>query len=200
MKTPLLAVSLILFSCFFSVAQDNPASFGLKAGLNLSIFSASVNSESSFKPGLHVGGYMRKPISANFFFRPEIYFSSQGQKDDYQLGNGTSIGATETTTNYINVPVLFEVGRKVSFQFGPQVGFLLSAREEGTIDNEKVDDDLKEYMKSTDFSGVLGIGVSPGEHFNFGARANIGLTNFNDTDGGIDVKHRVIHFYVAYSF
>src|SRR5690348_1660593 len=103
MKTHLLAVSLLV-SCFFSVAQDNPASFGLKAGLNLPIFSASVNSEASFKPGLHVGGYMRQPISANFFFRPEVYFSSQGQKDDYQLGNGTSVGTTETTTNYINVP------------------------------------------------------------------------------------------------
>lgn len=143
-------------------------------------------------------------MSEKVFFRPELYFSSQGQKDEYITPpNGPIIGETTTTTNYLNLPLLFEFGKKFSFQAGPQLGFLLSASEEGTIDGEQIDSDLKEIMKEVDFSLVLGTGFQAGDHFNLGARLNLGLSEIFDESGSNDVpsiKNRVFHFYIGYTF
>lgn len=196
----LTAFSLVVTVC---QAQETKTKFGLKSGFNVAVFSASINSESSSRIGFHLGAYARVPISEKFFFRPEMYYSGQGQKDDYQTPpNGPSVGSTTTRVNYLNVPLLFEAGRKVNFQFGPQVGFLLSAREEGTIDGESIDDDLKSIMKSVDFSFALGLGLNAGEHTNFGIRYNAGLTTIFDKPSSDfpDVKNQVFHFFVGYSF
>jgi len=91
------------------------ASFGLKGGINLSMFSASINSESRAKPGLAVGMYLKKQIGPKFYFRPELYYSNQGQKDNYVYPTGgPSIGTTTTNMHYLNVPLLFELGNKMS--------------------------------------------------------------------------------------
>jgi hypothetical protein len=189
-----------------TLPANPPTVFGFKAGLNASIFSASINSESSFKSGFHFGIYVKTPITYRFFFRPELYYSNQGQKDNYQMpSSGTSVGKTTTTLQYINIPLLFEQGRKVSFQFGPQIGILAGSREKGTFNNQNVDEDLASVMKGADLSLVLGMGVAPGKHFNFGFRYNYGLTDIYkaDNDAGVtdfpDIKNRVLHFYVACS-
>jgi|SRR5688572_3268376 len=196
MKKLLLFVVLgcIKLSC---VAQDSKVVFGLKTGINASILSASFNSDPSSRIGFHLGFYIKTPISEKVSFRPEIYYSAEGQKDDYGSGSKTT-----TKMDFLNVPLLFEVGRRVSFQFGPQFGFLLSAAEEGTIDGDKINEDLKDYMKSMNVSLVLGIGVSPGDNFNLGLRYNLGMTDMFDvaTPDFPTVKTRVMHVYIAYSF
>lgn len=205
MKPIVLIVLLNLF-CFtlFSQNQERVTVFGIKAGLNTSIFSASVNSESSYKAGFHVGGYMKSSLSEKVFFRPEVFFSGQGQKDEYLTPpNGSSVGSTTTTVNYLNVPLLLEFGKKFSLLAGPQVGFLLSAKEEGEIDGEVINDDLKGLMKGTDFSFCIGFGFSTGKHVNLGARLNYGLSEIFDesgSDGFPSIKNRTFHFYLGYSF
>lgn len=197
----ILLFLLLGFASGSAFAQEKKAELGLKTGLNLSILSASMNSESGFKSGLHFGFYLKTSIGKNVFFRPELYYSRQGQKDEYVIPpNGPSVGKTTTRINYLNVPLLFETGRKLSFQFGPQVGFLLSAREEGTIGNENVDGDLKDLMKSPDFSLLAGFGIQASDDIRFGVRYQMGLTPmFKKPDGAPsdfpDVKHRVFHFY-----
>jgi len=204
-KTSLFACFVLC--CLCAQAQDKTV-FGVKTGLNVSILSASVNSDASPRTGFHFGMYLKKPLATKFFFRPELYYAGQGQKDDYRYSpGGPSIGSTTTTLNYLNLPLLFEVGRKVSFQFGPQLGFLLSAKEKGTINNEPIDDDLREGMKKFDLSVVAGLGFSPGR-FSAGIRMNIGLTGIFKAEGVTDipgvvfpeVKNRTVHFYVGYSF
>lgn len=197
---------LFLLTGLTSFAQDKEVQFGIKAGANLSMFSASVNSNPSLKPGFHVGIYMRSTTSEKFHFRPELYFSSQGEKTEYVTGNGnTVLGKTETTINAINIPLLFEVGRKVNFQFGPQVGVLLSGKEKGNIGTQKLDEDLKDIMKPVDFSVVLGLGLNATENLNLGVRYNFGITPVFETLNGAPSDYpkfanRVIHFYVGYSF
>jgi hypothetical protein len=185
-------------------AQEKKISFGLKTGLNLSIFSASINSEAAWRPGFHIGGYLKTPLSEKISFRPELYYSSQGQKDEYyQPPNGPTIGETTTKTNYLNLPLLLEFGNKLSFQAGPQLGFLLSANESGTIQNEPIDEDLKSIMKGTDVSLVLGTGIQAGPNVNLGLRLNLGLTEVFDgsgSNGFPGIKNRVLHFYIGYTF
>lgn len=183
-------------------SQPDGTQFGFKSGLNLSIFSTSINSDASMKPGFHLGLYMRTKISNKFWFRPEVYFSAQGQKDNYVTFNGSSSGTTTTSVNYINVPLLFEAGGKLKLQFGPQFGFLLSAKEKGTIDGDAVNDDLKDVMKKSDVSLAFGLGFDPAKNVNLGVRYNLGLTQIFDVPDGVDfpkVSNRVFHFYVAFS-
>lgn len=201
MRTPIF---FLLFAIAIQThAQDKP-SFGVKAGLNLSILSASINSESSFKTGLNVGVFCRTKISEKLFFRPEVVFSSQGQKDEYQDSpGGPSVGNTTTTINYINIPLLLEAGDKVSVHFGVQTGILLSSKEEGEISGVKVNEDLDGVMLNPDISLVFGLGFRPIEHFDIGARLNYGITKiFDDTDlsGFPAIKNRVFQFYIGYAF
>lgn len=203
---PIVLIVLSNLICFTLLSQDQEKKpvFGIKAGLNTSIFSASINSESSYKAGFHVGGYMKSSLSEKVFFRPEVFFSGQGQKDEYRTPpNGPSVGNTTTTVNYLNVPLLFEFGKKFSLQAGPQVGFLLSAKEEGEIDGEVINEDLKDIMKGTDFSFCIGLGFSTEKNINLGARLNYGLSEIFDESGSNgfpSIKNRTFHFYLGYSF
>ena len=187
--------------------EEGGVQFGIKGGLNMSILSASINSESQFRSGLNIGFYLKVSIGKNSFFRPELYYSSQGQKDRYSYNTGVSAGRTTTELNYINVPLLFEFGKTITFQTGLQAGILLSAHEKGQITTQAVDDDLKKYMSPLDLSLVIGMGANISPRFNLGARYNYGLTDIFSLDyepyPGLEfpeVKNRTLHFYVAYSF
>jgi len=204
MKQYLLSIIFLTLTFSYISAQEQKTTYGIKTGLNVSILSASINSEASWKSGFHIGFYMKNAMSEKTFFRPELYFSSQGQKDNYiQLPGGSSVGETTTSLNYLNLPILFEFGKKVSFQVGPQVGVLISAKEEGTIQGQKVNDDLKTVMKSSDFGLVFGSGIQLSDHVNFGARLNLGLSDIFESGGNGDsfsVKNRTLHFYLGIGF
>jgi hypothetical protein len=202
----ILLSALASLALIFCHGQGKNSQFGIKTGFNVSTFSASINSEASSLIGFHIGGFMKAPIHGNLFFRTELFFSSQGQKDNYKYGsNGPSAGSTVTTVNYLNFPMLLETGKKVTFQAGPQLGILMSGREKGTIGNQPVNDDLKEVMKSTDFSFLLGLGINASAHLHFGARYQLGLSGIfaKPPNAPVDfpsIKNRVFHFFVGYSF
>ncbi len=187
--------------------QEGKVQFGIKGGANMSILSASINSESQFRFGLSAGFFFKAPIGKNAFFRPEIFYSSQGQKDKYTYNTGVDAGETTTTLNYLNIPLLLEFGKTITVQTGMQVGVLLSAREKGRITTQTVNDDLKKFMNKVDLSFVIGIGANVARQVNMGARYNLGVSDiFKDVYEpypGLEfptVKNRVFHFFVAYSF
>lgn len=206
MKKSVLIFVTIFFYGSYLIAQVKPV-FGIKSGINISILSASVNNEPSSRTGFSLGVYMRKPLSADFYFRPELYYSQQGQKNDYRiLDNGPSIGKTTSVLNYINAPLLFEYGRKFTVHFGPQPGVLVAASEKGEFDGERMNVNMKNFHQSFDLSIALGFGVAASDRIHFGGRLNLGLSNANTEDyelGGFtlsEVRHRVLHFYAGYSF
>lgn len=209
MKKTLYLAGLLLVASVAMAQEQSTASFGLKTGLNLSIFSASVNSEPAFRPAIHLGFYGKVPMKNKFYFRPELYYSGQGQKTDYVIpSSGQSVGSTTTSLNYLNIALLSGTGGKFSFEFGPQVGFLLSSREKGTIDGEEIDDDLKDVMRPIDLSLVLGLAVRAGETVDLGVRLNYGINDIYKADDEINmsgfdypaIKNRVIQFFIGYTF
>tara|TARA_R110002050_G_scaffold37652_2_gene93246 strand:+ start:3956 stop:4225 length:270 start_codon:yes stop_codon:yes gene_type:complete len=62
--------------------------------------------------------------------------------------------------NYLNATVLakFMVAEGFSLEVGPQVGFLLSAKEEYSSTGDSGTDDIKDSLKGTDFSAAIGLG------------------------------------------
>jgi hypothetical protein len=177
-----------------SVLANKP-DFGLKTGLNLSILSASFNNESSFKPGFHLGAFMKTRLGNSGYFQPEIYYSNQGQKNDYGAD-----GSTKLNMNYLNIPLLFGFGKRFSVQAGPQFGFLFAAKEVGELNGSSMDDDLMDYTNTVDFSLVLGLEFKANENIALGARMNYGMTNVFADIEDYEIENRVFHFYLSYAF
>lgn len=90
---------------------------------------------------------------------------------------------------------------------GPQVGFLMSAKEDwsasatfgGETLSESGEDDVKDAFKSIDFGFNLGAGYNITENLSLGLRYNLGLSNIADSDD-VKIKNGVFQFAVAYKF
>lgn len=179
MKKLILLVAVALFA--FNVnAQD--VTFGAKAGVNFASLGGDDADGLDSRTSFHVGGVVNIGISEKFSVQPEVVYSSQGASEgDYDL-----------KMDYLNIPVLaqIEVADGFSVEVGPQIGILLSADADG--------EDVKEFFKSSDFSGAVGLNYALASGLNFGARYNLGLGNILDGDG--DLKNNVFQFSIGYRF
>ena len=191
--------------------KDNSAKrvdteFGVKGGMNVSFYNASEITDLTPKLGPHLGLYLKSWMGGNAFLRPELYYSNEGVKSEYiDSSSGSSVGSTTTSVHYLNIPVLFEVGRKVAFQVGPQVGLFLAGTLKGEVQNARVNENLKEETHNLNLGVVFGLGYTQGR-FGGGIRYNLGLSDTYSGDEQLDlpfespkIYSRVFHFYVATS-
>jgi hypothetical protein len=182
MKKLALVLTVFTASIFGVNAQIQ---FGIKAGAN---FANMTNAEGSKSLVNFNGGALVKiPLADAFSLQPEVVYSGQGAKFD---GGKVSL-------NYINVPVLatYTLPVGVFFQTGPQIGFLMSAKQK--VDGEE-SVDIKSSLKSTDFSWAIGAGyLVTSANIGFNVRYNLGLSKI--ADGG-DSKNTVFQVGVFYLF
>ncbi|WP_432670750.1 porin family protein [Flavobacterium sp. SM2513] len=138
--------------------------FGAKAGFNIANVmgdnTGSLDAVTAFNAGLMA----EIPLSEKFSIQPELLFSGQGY----------SFGDNVVALNYLNLPVIgkYYVMKGLSLEAGPQLGLLLSAKNEGT--------DVKDSFRSVDFGINAGLGYKFDNGLNFSARYNFGLTNIID--------------------
>ena len=179
----LTAAAVFAFS--FANAQD--VKFGAKAGLNISSITGDDTEDLSSKIGFQVGGFAEIKISDKFAIQPELLYSAQGAKaeytyEDYDVDTETFFDVTEKSTiklAYLNIPVMakYYVTEGFSLEAGPQIGFLMSAKEDS--------EDRKEFLNSTDFGFNVGAGYNLNEQMSLGLRYNIGLSDIEkDLDLG----------------
>ena len=129
-------------------------------------------------------------MSDKFAIQPELLYSAQGGK----ISTG---GANYTTNlNYFNIPVMakYYVADAFSIEAGPQIGFLMSAKSDGT--------DIKDMCNSTDFGFNLGAGYDLNETMSLGLRYTMGLTDVNKEVAGrtVDSKNSNIQLSFGYKF
>ena len=188
-------LSLVAIAAFITVVSSAQIRFGAKAGLNLANWAMSPKEEgisNSLKPFFHAGGLAYIPLFSKFGLQPEVVYSGEGTKIKDVDGTSTY------NLGYINVPVLLKYKDPSGFfaEIGPQIGFLLSAKAK----YGEISVDQKDYLKSTDFSGVLGIGYLSPLNIGVDARYNLGLTNIvKESDNG-SIKNGVIQIGVFYMF
>ncbi len=170
---------------YFASAQVQP---GIKAGVNIySLVGDDVDVNSTV--GLHFGGLAHIHMSEVLALQPELVFSMQGAKaadnDDARLN-----------LNYLNIPVLLQYmfGDGFRVQAGPQIGFLLSAKQK--LDDTSVD--VKDGFKSIDFSIPVGISYKRASGFGVDLRYAFGVSNINDGDDKI--TNGGLQFGVFYQF
>ena len=59
----------------YSSRSTSMASFGVKGGLTQAVLDGTINQETSFKSGFHLGGFFRWRPSAHFALQPELVYS-----------------------------------------------------------------------------------------------------------------------------
>lgn len=159
--------------------------FGVKGGINLANFAGDNSKSFDQVTAFNFGAMAEIKLSEKFSFQPELLFS----------GQGTSIDDATLEMRYLNLPLMakYYATKGLSFEAGPQVGFLASAKMEGV--------DVKKNFKSFDLGFNIGLGYKLQNGLNFGLRSNVGLTNINDVKG-ISSKNRnsVFQASVGYFF
>ena len=229
-KIILSAVAVFAFG--FVSAQD--VKFGVKGGLNLSTIKSTypgVNGSVQTSPdnkmlvGFHVGGFAEIGLSDKLSFQPELLFSMEGSKAENSTTETENMGGITYTyketstsnvvTNYINVPLLlkYKATENLFFVAGPQVGFLMSAKQDyeskstttqtmngnttTTTDSETLSGvDVKKQFESMSYGLDLGAGYFFTENLFAEVRYNLGLSNnakpVTENFGGVNFTYEPI--------
>lgn len=188
MKKVILTVAAV-FAFGFANAQETK--FGVKAGLNMSNFTGDVE-ENSAKIGFQVGGFAEIKVSDKFAIQPELLYSLQGAKFDF---DGTDVNYN---VSYVNIPVMakFFASEKFSLEAGPQLGILASAK--ATDGEESID--IKDEFESIDFSFNFGAGYDISENINLGLRYTLGLSNIAKDSEELKINNSNIALAIGYKF
>lgn len=180
---------LVMAISFLGFAEVNAQdiSFGVKGGLN---FASITGDNTSLKDdpvtAFNLGVMAEIPVSEKFSFQPEILYSGQGY--------GTNSGNDDVVAlNYLDLPLMakYYISKRFSVEAGPQIGFLLSAKED--------DNDYKDLFKTTNLAANMGIGYKLDSGLNFGARYSLGLSNINDI-GNLKNRTGVLQLTLGYFF
>jgi hypothetical protein len=169
----------LVFLAGISFATTNAQfQFGVKAGANFSTFTGDADGLKTLV-GFNGGVYAKLPVTHTVSIQPELVYSGQGAKEDI---SGTTISLH---ANYFNIPVLLKYQNFTGFfiETGPQLGFLMSAREKVGGNSA----DVKSAFNSSDFAWVFGVGYKiPTTHLAIDLRYNLGISNIADNGNSGD--------------
>jgi hypothetical protein len=164
-------LALFVFCTVAISSQAQKMTPGIKGGLNISDVSG-INGDNRLSG--HIGLYLHSKINPMWSVQPEILYSGQGQQYVF-LNNEYTLAL-----NYIQIPIMFQFHPVKQFylEFGPQIGFLLSANVKDGDNKQEVDDDYKKV----DAGLAFGAGIQVTSLLGFYARYNIGLADITKGD------------------
>lgn len=184
---------LFLFAAFAAFAMFAQAQFGVKGGINIANFSGStvddLSDQKSSVIGPYFGVFYNAKIADQFSIQPELVYSGQGS----QLEEGNL--EIKYQVNYLNFTPLVRWNSPSGFFLGtaPQIGFRLSAK----IKYMDQEEDIKDDVKSTDFSWAFATGYELKSGLGFYARYNLGLASIAE-DEDEDIKNSVFQVGLRY--
>jgi len=184
MKNYSLSLLIFLFiTSFNTVEAQSLNQFGLKAGVN----SVDIQDKLSdngvthvSKTGFYLGAFMEFRRSVNFSMQPEVYYSSNKNKIDENIG-------------LLHIPILlkYKLGNRFELYGGPESQFLLS------VENENINKgDYKKFILSVN----AGLGFIISDEFMLDARYNLAISNYIDFGYHSNKKLNFIQIGLAYKF
>ena len=194
MKKLLFAIAICTVS-LAAQAQDKGVAFGIKAGPSFYNLNGDDFEEGDMKTGFHAGVFVNIPLSSMFSFNPELLYNTEGSKIE-ESGDKVTFNL-----NYINLPLMLQYNNPGGFyaEFGPQIGFLMSAKAKYEISGVEDEEDVKDELKGTSFSLGIGAGYDLPGGFGFGARYNLGLSSIGEADDD-DTKSSGFQISLRYKF
>jgi hypothetical protein len=196
--TLLTIVCLTLFTAMSANAQF---SGGVRAGTNLTTLNGTFDGYHQVFPRFYGGIFTHYEASDAFALQLELSYMGAGEKLSASSSDATV--TDELKANYIAVPLLAQYRFKFGgyIELGPQLGFLLSAKDEA----DGTTTDVKDNLKSTDVEAALGIGYELKKTSLAGLGINVrlvrGLTDISKTpsDGG-KITNRGLNIGLTYRF
>lgn len=182
-----------------SITTFSQAKFGVKAGLNVANLTGDDTDDVDARISGVFGVFAKVSISETIAFQPEVLYSMQGATGS-EVYEGTNVDVT-MKLDYINIPLMmkFYVADGFSFNAGPQVGFLASAKAKAEAQGVSAEEDIKDQLKGIDFGLNFGVGYDLPMGLGVDLRYNLGLSNVFDTDEA-EAKNGVLQFTASYSF
>lgn len=168
-------------------AQD--FSLGVKAGLNYTSLRGEETYDFDYKAGFHVGGFVFYRVNTWFALQTEAIYSQQGASQKIYIieldpqESDPSLAKEELMIkfdlNYINIPLLakFYPSERFHLLTGPQIGFLVSAKEKDKDNDYKKD--IKKLFQKVDFGMVFGMGYDFDLGLTLQAQYYLGFVNIN---------------------
>ena len=161
----------------YSQAQ---VAFGIKAGPNFANIDTKATAGENYRnrAGFHGGAFLLIK-AAKIGIQPEVIFSQQGSKVEINSKN------FESNFSYVNIPIILKLYTVagINIQAGPQFGFITNAE---TPIHDQLNPgsyevrDVKDKMKSSDFTLAMGVGWDLPFGLTLDARYNLGLSKIYD--------------------
>jgi opacity protein-like surface antigen len=192
--------------CFILVAGQQAYSqaqlaIGIKAGPNFANINTKASAGENYKnrAGFHGGAFLLIK-AAKIGIQPEIIFSQQGSKVEIDSKN------FESNFSYVNIPIILKLYTVagINIQAGPQFGFITNAEtpiEDQLNPGSYEVRDVKDKMKSSDFTLAFGLGWDLPFGLTLDARYNLGLSKIYDnapSQQTEDAKNQVFQLSVGY--
>ncbi len=174
-------------------AANAQIDLGVKGGLNFPTLSGAESSK--FRTDFYVGGYANYKVTDQFSFQPELLYSKQGAGIKTHNGSDNKI-----VTHNINIPLMgrYEIMDGLNLEFGPQLGFLVSAQNKYELNNSKTKTTITDNFKTFDFGLNLGAGYKVTDELEINARFTKGLTDINHNPSSKSVTNTYFSVGVAY--
>ena len=197
-----LAIAAIAFSAGAQTVKV-PASWGVRAGLNLSTYAAKENPDNfsyALKPGFYVGAFAEWENIVDYFgLRVEANVSTLGEK--YSVASD-HLKATSNSVNLL-IPVMAQYGfidGRLNVMAGPQLGFCFGGADTIKSDFDTVKTSWKsDHFKTVDFAIVFGADFMLTTKIGVEARYNLGLTP-TLVGRGNSSRNRALSIGVFYQF
>lgn len=198
MKKTMLIAGLFLVGMGGAFAQVN---YGVKAGVNFANVHLSEDvedSDPSILTGFHAGVFINTELAENFSVQPELFYSAVGSK---LLEEGDA--SFKLKTSYLSLPVLaqYQFFDGFRLELGPQVGLLLSSKNELKGTEEDYEEDVKDDTESIDFGLTGGASYQLPIGLGIFARYYTGLSDITkENEAGVKVKNNNIAVGLTYTF
>ncbi|HAR74053.1 MAG TPA: hypothetical protein DCR77_11680 [Flavobacteriaceae bacterium] len=162
-------------------AANAQIDLGVKGGLNFPTLSGDsreiIGNQTKFRTDFYVGGYANYKVTDQISFQPELLYSKQGaglKVTDNSKG--------KMITHNINIPLMgrYEIMDGLNVEFGPQLGFLVSAQEKYELGKEKTKFNRTDRFKTFDFGLNFGAAYKVTDELEINARFTKGLSNINN--------------------
>ncbi len=170
----------ILF--FVQISHSQILQFGIKAGANYANISGS-KIQTNAIVSYHVGVVAKIGLTKGLSFQPELLYTTQGASYD------TALTDYKNELGYIVIPAMLQIhlSKSITLDMGPQVGFLLSKKNNFNI----------QKSNTFDVTANAGLGLKITNSIFAQARYGMGLTELQPNT---DNKNSVVQLSLGVLF